>query len=67
MHVKNNTANIYGTGSFYYKYNGNNLSPIVNDTPNSPINRYNRSNNTGAKAVDPTARQSNTFQSGGTP
>tara|TARA_R100000329_G_C7618701_1_gene219891 strand:+ start:2182 stop:4182 length:2001 start_codon:yes stop_codon:yes gene_type:complete len=67
MHVKNNTANIYGTGSFYYKYNGNNLSPIVNDTPNSPINRYNRSNNTGAKAVNPTARQSNTFQSGGTP
>ena len=67
MHMKHETSANYGVGTFYYKHNGQNTNPTVNDTPNNPINRYNRSNNTGAKAIDPTARQSNTFQSGGTP
>ena len=54
----------------FYHYDINNavalFSMWIEDTPDTPISVYNRSNTRGASWISPSARQSNTFESGGT-
>ena len=52
---------------YYHPFNAISFfSMWIEDSPNNPISVYNRSNTRGASWISPSARQSNTFESGGT-